>query len=352
MLKGQGSFAFPEWWYSQAQEWAMCHLPALASVVYSSSMEVETVNVQRLWLRAFINYIPRRRRKFRSQRSDNIDWWKSRGEKSQRGEEKRRREEQRRERAGRNKKEDAGAPKSRKVAIHRVFPMLCGPGAEPSGEIWDEELQAFVAQSRFPIQNVQNTTGSEHFWKLRCWKSARRCGPKHMSTSKCWKSARRCGAKMCEAHFQVEMLKADHFWTLRCHSVWRAHGIVHLVKVSKTWGFCSSFKNDGRRGTCEEDPQRCMSSGRRSTRDIFIMRTGCILRIRSSGLLSWFCVTGAALRMTWPHFFVAGAGESQNAVAHNGTRPSALHSTFHFWRKACRIASLLMLSTSKIEKVS
>ena len=29
--------------------------------------------------------------------------------------------------------------------------------------------------------------------------------------------------------------------------------------------------------------------------------------IRSVGLLRWFCVTGAALRMTWHHFFVAGA---------------------------------------------
>ena len=26
-----------------------------------------------------------------------------------------------------------------------------------------------------------------------------------------------------------------------------------------------------------------------------------------SGLLRWFCVTGTALRMTWHHFFVAGA---------------------------------------------
>ena len=35
-----------------------------------------------------------------------------------------------------------------------------------------------------------------------------------------------------------------------------------------------------------------------------------------------------------------------------GTRPSALHSTFHFGRKIRRIASFLMLSTSKIEEVS
>ena len=35
-----------------------------------------------------------------------------------------------------------------------------------------------------------------------------------------------------------------------------------------------------------------------------------------------------------------------------GTRPSALHSTFHFWRKSRRIASFLMLSTSKNEEGS
>ena len=35
-----------------------------------------------------------------------------------------------------------------------------------------------------------------------------------------------------------------------------------------------------------------------------------------------------------------------------GTRPSALHSTFHYWKKSRRIASFLMLPTSKIEEVS
>ena len=35
-----------------------------------------------------------------------------------------------------------------------------------------------------------------------------------------------------------------------------------------------------------------------------------------------------------------------------GMRPSALHSTFNFWRKSPRVASFLMLSTSKIEEVS
>ena len=35
-----------------------------------------------------------------------------------------------------------------------------------------------------------------------------------------------------------------------------------------------------------------------------------------------------------------------------GTRPSALHSTFHFWRKSRRIAAFLMLSDWKILEVS
>ena len=78
------------------------------------------------------------------------------------------------------------------------FPMICGSGrsksrlakaagAEPAGERRDEKLHAIVARSTFPNQNVQNTWCSEHFWKLRCRKSARLCGAKHMSKSKCTK---------------------------------------------------------------------------------------------------------------------------------------------------------------------
>ena len=86
-------------------------------------------------------------------------------------------------------------------------------GAEPAGQMRDENLHAVVARSTFPSQNVQNTPFSDHFWKLRCRKSARRCGAKHILKSKvlktdglgpllevqmskkCRKSARRCGAK-------------------------------------------------------------------------------------------------------------------------------------------------------------
>ena len=47
-----------------------------------------------------------------------------------------------------------------------------------------------MARSTFRSQNVQNTTRSDHFWKLRCRKSAGRCGAKHISKSKCTKHTR------------------------------------------------------------------------------------------------------------------------------------------------------------------
>ena len=89
------------------------------------------------------------------------------------------------------KREDAGARKGRKVAKHSVFPMCCGSGgsksrlakaagAEPAGQMRDEELHTIVVRSTFASQNVQNASGSEHFWKLRCRESARRCGAKHI----------------------------------------------------------------------------------------------------------------------------------------------------------------------------
>ena len=81
-----------------------------------------------------------------------------------------------------------------------------------------EKVYAFVARSTFPSQNVQNTPGSDHFWKLRCRKSLRLCGAKHISKSKCTKHTRigpllevemskKCTPLWCEAHFQVKMYK-------------------------------------------------------------------------------------------------------------------------------------------------
>ena len=81
-----------------------------------------------------------------------------------------------------------------------------------------EKVHAVVARSTFPSENVQNTPWSDHFWQLRCRKSARRCGAKHISKSKCTKHttfgpllevqmSKKCTPLWREAHFEVKMLK-------------------------------------------------------------------------------------------------------------------------------------------------
>ena len=97
-------------------------------------------------------------------------------------------------------------------------------GAEPAGQMRDEKLHAVVARSTFGSQNVKNTRGSDHFWKLRCRKSARRCGAKHISKSKCTKhtilgplleveTLKKCAPFWREAHFQVKMHKTHQLRT-------------------------------------------------------------------------------------------------------------------------------------------
>ena len=87
-----------------------------------------------------------------------------------------------------------------------------------------ERVHAVVARSIFPSQNVQNTPRSDHFWKLRCRKSAPRCGAKHISTSKCTKHttfgpllevemSKKCTPLWREAHFHIKMYKTHHLRT-------------------------------------------------------------------------------------------------------------------------------------------
>ena len=84
---------------------------------------------------------------------------------------------------------------------------------------WDvEKVHAVVARSTFWSQNAQNTPFSDHFWKLRCRKSARRCGAKHVSKSKVLKTdglgpllevemSKKCTPLWREAHFEVKSVK-------------------------------------------------------------------------------------------------------------------------------------------------
>ena len=302
---------------------------------------------------------------------------KSRDGKSQGREEKRReekKEDQKRESLRRKIQVREKVGKSRNTVF---FTMICGSGgpksrlakaagAEPAGQMRDEKIYAVVARSTFPSQNVESTPGSDHFWKVRWWKSARRCGAKHMSKSECTKNTRfgpllqnwddeKVHAVVARSTFQSQKCQrltgSEHFWTFRCRFTWQAQGILQLVRWTKREGFCSISKNDGRRGTFEEDLARFIFRGKHSTRDTFIRdvsrsgrwfpEKGCILehQILSFGkmILRDRCSTSHDLaspfcgrRSTLDRW----SGKSAKPI---GTRPSALHSTFHFWRKSCRI---------------
>ena len=131
-------------------------------------------------------------------------------------------------------------------------------------------------RSTFRNQNVQNTPFLDHFWKLRCRKSARRCGAKRISKWKCTKHlslapllefemSKKCTPLWREVRFEVKMYKTHqvwttfgswdvekvhavvarstfrsqnvksttcsrHFWRFRCRFAWQAQRIVYLVK--------------------------------------------------------------------------------------------------------------------------
>ena len=128
-------------------------------------------------------------------------------------------------------------------------------GAEPAGQMRDEKLHAVVARSTFRSQNVQNTPFSDHFWKLRCRKSARRCGAKHISKSKCTKHlsvgallevamSKKCTPLWREAHFEVEMLKntrgSDHFWRLRCRFASLHYTTLHYNTLHYNYNYTTT----------------------------------------------------------------------------------------------------------------
>ena len=259
------------------------------------------------------------RRKFRSQTSDNMDRWKA---EQGRGREKRkiRRKKSRRERVRRKKmqmREKVGksrntvffqwfvAPEGRKVGSlkRRVRSQLARWVIKNCTPLWREahfevkmnkthhvrttfgscdveKVHAVVARSTFPSENVQNTPWSDHFWQLRCRKSARRCGAKHISKSKCTKHkgfgpllavamSKKCTPLWREAHFEVKMYKAqgvrttfgscdvekvhavvarstfrsqnvkntrgsDHFWRFRCRFASLHYITLHYTPVHYT----------------------------------------------------------------------------------------------------------------------
>ena len=240
------------------------------------------------------------RRKFRSQTSDNMERWKA---EQGRGTEKRkiRRERvrgqkiQMREKVGKSRNtvffQWFVAPEGRKVGslkrrvrsqlatgamknctplwreAHFQVKMHKTPQRRTTFGSWDvEKVHAVVARSTFPSQNVQNTRGSDHFWKLRCRKSARRCGAKHISKSKCTKHlsvgpllevamSKKCTPLWREAHFQVKSVKnwrsRTTFWSsdvekvhaVVARSTFRSQNVKNTRGLDHFWRFrCASLR--------------------------------------------------------------------------------------------------------------
>ena len=193
------------------------------------------------------------------------------------------------------KKEDTSAPNVREVAKRCVFPMIRvsgesksrlvkAAGAESCGQRRNQKLHAAVARSTFWSENAKKLTFSDHFWKLWCWKIARRCGEKHIFKWKCTKHVRfgplfevemlkNCTPLWREAHFQVKMYKtcqvrstfwswdveklhaavarstfptqnvkkltvSEHFLKLRCWKIARRCGEKHISKSKCTKYLC------------------------------------------------------------------------------------------------------------------
>ena len=207
---------------------------------------------------------------------DNMDRRKSRGGKSQRREQQQK-EDQRRERIRRKKMQvrekifksqntmffqhfvaqegrKVGSLK-RRVRSHlarweMIIARHCGVKhisnmLGPFLDFWSWDVQkvhAFVARSTFPSQNVQSTPASEHFWKLRCRKSARRCGAKHVSKSNHAKHtsfgtllevemSKKCTQLRREAHFEVKSVKN---WRSRT-----TFGLSDVVSHGRRKGLCT-----------------------------------------------------------------------------------------------------------------
>ena len=152
-----------------------------------------------------------------------------------------------------------------------------------------EKVHAVVARSTFRSQNVQSTPFSDHFWRFRCRKSARRCGAKYISKSKCTKHTssgpllavemlKKCTPLWREAHFEVKMYKtlgvrttfggsdvekvhavvagstfrsqnvqntrgSDHFWRFRCRFASLHYITLHYTTLHYTTLHYTTLRN-------------------------------------------------------------------------------------------------------------
>ena len=207
-------------------------------------------------------------------------------------------------------------------------------GAEPAGEMRDEKLHAVVARSPFRSQNVQNTPGPDHFWKLRCRKSARCCGAKHILKSKCTKHtivgpllevamSKKCTPLWRETHFQVKMYKTPHVCATfggsdveKCTLLWReAHFEVKM------------YKNTAVRATFGgSDVEKVHAVVARST-----FRNFEVKMLKTPGVRTTFWGSDvASLRFTTLHYTTLHSTTLHYITLHSSTLQLQLHNYIHY----------------------
>ena len=194
------------------------------------------------------------RRKFRSQTSDNMDRWKSRGGKSQRREEKKN-EDQRRERDRRKKtqvREKVAksritvffqwfvAPEGWKVGSlkRRVRSHMARCERKNCTPLWREApsmsrgptVASGPSLCDIPAPGVLRQTHhlgnsrTKRFWAVEKVHAVVARSTFWSQTSKKWR------------------VRSEHFWTFRCCFAWQAQGMMHFVKSEQKVRVCSSFK--------------------------------------------------------------------------------------------------------------
>ena len=141
--------------------------------------------------------------------------------------EKRGEEERRSKKRKSQKKEDPGARKGRKVAKHRVFPMICGSGGSRSRLAKASGCAASWPDERWKLHAVGRCDGAKHISKSKC--------TKHLSVGPLLEVElpKKVHALVARSTFpsqNVQSTCSDHFWAFRCRFAWQAQGIGHLFK--------------------------------------------------------------------------------------------------------------------------
>ena len=228
---------------------------------------------------------------------------------------------------------------------------------------WDvEKVHAVVARSTFGSQSVQSTPGSDHFWKLRCRKSARRCGAKHIWKSKCKKHTRfgpllevemskKCTPLWREAHVQVKMYKTHQVRTT--FGSWDVEK-VHAVLARSTFGSQSVQNTPGSdhfwKLRCRKSARRCGAKHIWKSKCKKHTRFGPLLEVQMSKKCTplWREAHVQVKMYKTPHVRATDVEKVHAVVARSTCRSQNGQNTpasDHFWRFRCRFASLLHYTT-------